>query len=55
MVQRLVGNGATVLDGSRIGARAMIAAGALVTPGTEVPEGTLAIGTPAKVTGVAPL
>ncbi len=49
--EALVGNGATVLDGARIGARAMVAAGALVTPGTEVPEGMLAMGTPAKVKG----
>ena len=47
----LVGNGATVLDGARIGFRAMVAAGALVTPGTEIPDGTLAMGTPAKVRG----
>ncbi|PYN98055.1 MAG: gamma carbonic anhydrase family protein [Candidatus Rokuibacteriota bacterium] len=47
----LIGNGATVLDGARIGVRAMVAAGALVTPGTEIPGGTLAIGTPAKVRG----
>lgn len=47
----LVGNGATILDGARIGVRAMVAAGALVTPGTEVPDRTLAIGAPAKVRG----
>ena len=49
--EALVGNGATVLDGAKIGARSMIAAGALVTPGTEIPEGVLAIGAPAKVKG----
>ncbi len=47
----LVGNGSTVLDGARIGARAMIAAGSLVTPGTEIPDGMLALGAPAKVRG----
>jgi carbonic anhydrase/acetyltransferase-like protein (isoleucine patch superfamily) len=47
----LIGNGATVLDGARIGIRAMVAAGALVTPGTDVPDGMLAMGTPAKVRG----
>ena len=47
----LIGNGSTVLDGARIGARAMIGAGGLVTPGTEIPEGMLAIGVPAKVKG----
>ena len=49
--EALVGNGSTVLDGARVGVRAMIAAGALVTPGTEVPNGMLALGTPAKVKG----
>jgi carbonic anhydrase/acetyltransferase-like protein (isoleucine patch superfamily) len=47
----LIGNGATVLDGARIGIRAMVAAGALVTPGTDIPDGTLAVGTPAKIRG----
>jgi len=47
----LIGNGATVLDGARIGVRAMVAAGALVTPETEIPDGTLALGAPAKVRG----
>lgn len=49
--EALIGNGATVLDGARIGTRAMVAAGALVTPGTEIPDGMLAIGFPAKVKG----
>ncbi|MGH7325803.1 MAG: gamma carbonic anhydrase family protein [Candidatus Rokuibacteriota bacterium] len=49
--EALVGNGATVLDGARIGARAMVAAGALVTPGTDIPDGMLALGAPAKVKG----
>jgi carbonic anhydrase/acetyltransferase-like protein (isoleucine patch superfamily) len=49
--EALIGNGATVLDGARIGVRAMVAAGALVTPGTEVPDGMLAMGAPAKVKG----
>ena len=47
----LVGNSSTVLDGARIGARAMIAAGSLVTPGTEIPEAVLAMGAPCKVRG----
>jgi carbonic anhydrase/acetyltransferase-like protein (isoleucine patch superfamily) len=47
----LIGNGATVLDGARIGVRAMVAAGALVTPGTEIPDGTLGVGVPCKVRG----
>lgn len=47
----LIGNGATVLDGARIGVRAMVAGGALVTPGMEVPDGMLAMGAPAKIRG----
>jgi carbonic anhydrase/acetyltransferase-like protein (isoleucine patch superfamily) len=46
-----IGNGATVLDGAKIGVRAMVAAGALVTPGTEIPDGMLAMGAPARVKG----
>ncbi|PYN97065.1 MAG: gamma carbonic anhydrase family protein [Candidatus Rokuibacteriota bacterium] len=49
--EALVGNGSTVLDGARIGVRAMVAAGALVTPGTDIPDGMLALGAPAKVKG----
>jgi carbonic anhydrase/acetyltransferase-like protein (isoleucine patch superfamily) len=49
--EAIVGNGSTVLDGARIGTRAMVAAGALVTPGTEIPDGMLAVGAPAKVRG----
>src|SRR5215510_2275470 len=47
----LVGNGSTVLDGVKIGVRAMIGAGSLVTPGTEIPDGMLALGVPCKVKG----
>ena len=49
--EALVGNGSTVLDGARIGVRAMVAGGALVTPETEVPDGMLAMGAPCKVKG----
>ena len=49
--EALIGNGATVLDGVKVGKRAMIAAGALVTPGTEIPDGMLAVGVPAKIKG----
>src|SRR5436189_265913 len=45
----LIGNGATVLDGARVGIRAMVAAGALVPPGTELRDGMLAMGTPARI------
>jgi len=49
--EALVGNGSTVLDGARIGVRAMVAGGALVTPETDIPDGMLAMGAPAKVKG----
>lgn len=45
----LVGMGAIVMDGARIGARSIVAAGALVTKGMTVPPGSLVMGTPAKV------
>jgi carbonic anhydrase/acetyltransferase-like protein (isoleucine patch superfamily) len=47
----LVGNGSTVLDGARIGVRAMVAAGSVVTPGTEIPDGMLGMGAPCRVKG----
>ena len=45
----LVGMGAVILDGARIGARSIIAAGALVTKNMQVPPGSLVMGSPAKV------
>jgi len=45
----LVGMGAILLDGCEIGARSIVAAGALVPKGMKVPEGSLVIGTPARV------
>ncbi|MEU6564778.1 gamma carbonic anhydrase family protein [Nocardia nova] len=49
--EAMVGNGATVLDLARIGAGAVIAAHSLVSPGTEIPDGVLAVGSPARVKG----
>ena len=46
----LVGMGAIVLDGARIGAESIVAAGALVTGGFECPPGSMVMGRPAKVT-----
>lgn len=46
--QALIGNGSTVLDQAQIGARALVAAGATVTPGMVVPPETVAMGSPAK-------
>jgi carbonic anhydrase/acetyltransferase-like protein (isoleucine patch superfamily) len=45
----LVGMGAIILDGSHIGARSIIGAGATVTPRTVIPPGSLVLGSPAKV------
>lgn len=45
----LIANGATVLDGARIGARSLVGAGSVVSAGMVVPPGMLAIGSPAAV------
>ena len=45
----LVGMGAIVLNGARIGADCIIGAGALVTQGTVIPDGSVVYGTPARV------
>ena len=37
-----------VLNGARIGKNCIVGAGALVTGGTEIPEGWMAFGNPAK-------
>ncbi|MFD3659051.1 gamma carbonic anhydrase family protein [Streptomyces sp. NPDC058659] len=45
----LVGMGATVLNGARIGAGSLVAAQALVPQGMEIPPGSLVAGVPARV------
>jgi carbonic anhydrase/acetyltransferase-like protein (isoleucine patch superfamily) len=45
----LIGIGATILDGARIGRNSLVAAGSLVTPNTEIPPRSLVMGSPAKV------
>ena len=45
----LVGMGAIVLDGAVLGHHCMVGAGALVTGKTNAPEGSLLLGSPAKV------
>ena len=45
----LVGMGATILDGSIIGERSIIGANTLITMGTEIPPGSLVLGSPGKV------
>jgi len=45
----LIGMGAKVLGHTRIGSGCVIAAGALVTPGMEVPDGMVVMGVPGKI------
>lgn len=45
----LIGMGAVILNGARIGKNCIIGAGALVTQNTVIPDGFLAVGSPAKV------
>ena len=45
----LIGMGATVLNGARIGAGSLVAAQALVPQGMRVPPGSLVAGVPARV------
>lgn len=45
----LIGMGAIVMDGARIGARSIVAAGAVVTRDTVVPPGSLYVGSPARL------
>jgi carbonic anhydrase/acetyltransferase-like protein (isoleucine patch superfamily) len=45
----MVGSMSTALNGVEIGDECLVAAGALVTPGTRAPEGSRLIGTPARV------
>ena len=48
----LIGMGATILDGVVIGGRSLIGANALVTQKTQIPAGSLVLGSPAKVVRV---
>src|SRR2546423_4486235 len=45
----LIANGATVLDGARIGARTLVAAHSLVAANAVIPDEVLAAGSPAEV------
>jgi len=45
----LVGMGAIVMDGARIRKNSVVAAGSLVPQNKEYPEGSLIVGTPARV------
>jgi len=45
----LIGIGAVVLNGARIGKGCLVGAGALVTEGKEFADGSMILGSPAKV------
>jgi gamma-carbonic anhydrase len=45
----LIGIGAIILDGARIGKNSLVAAGSLVTPNTRIPERSFVLGSPARV------
>jgi carbonic anhydrase/acetyltransferase-like protein (isoleucine patch superfamily) len=47
--ESLVGNGARVLDGARIGRQCLIAAGSLIPPNKEIPDRSVVMGAPGKV------
>lgn len=44
----LIGMGAIVLDGAKVGKNCLVGAGALVTGTADIPDGMLAIGSPAR-------
>ncbi|HTH51848.1 MAG TPA: gamma carbonic anhydrase family protein [Pyrinomonadaceae bacterium] len=45
----LIGIGAVLLDGVRVGDNSLVAAGSLLTPGTIIPPRSMVMGSPAKV------
>jgi len=45
----IVGMGAIVLDGAKVGRDVIIAAGSLVPPRMEIPDGVMVMGVPAKI------
>ena len=47
--ESLIGIGAVVLNGARIGRHCVVGAGSVVTEGKAFPDGSLIMGTPAKV------
>ena len=47
--ESLIGIGAIVLNGAKIGKNCLVGAGSLVTEGKEFPDGSMILGTPAKV------
>lgn len=47
--ESLIGIGAVILNGAKIGKNCLVGAAALVTEGKEFPDGSLIVGSPAKV------
>lgn len=47
----LIGMGAIVLNGAKVGSNCLIGAGALVPQNVEIPDGSLAFGSPTKIKG----
>ena len=47
--ESLIGIGAVVLNGAKIGKNCLVGAGALVTEGKEFPDGSMILGSPARV------
>ncbi len=47
--ETLIGMGACVLDGAVVGDQCLIGARALITPGTEIPDGSMVLGSPGKI------
>jgi carbonic anhydrase/acetyltransferase-like protein (isoleucine patch superfamily) len=47
--QTLIGMSATILNGAKIGSLCLVGAASLVTEGKDIPDGSLVMGSPAKV------
>ncbi len=47
--ETLIGIGAIVLNGAKIGKNCLVGAGSLITEGKEFPDGSMILGSPAKV------
>ena len=45
----LIGMGAILMDGVRVGKNSLVAAGSLLLPGTQIPPNSMVMGSPAKV------
>jgi carbonic anhydrase/acetyltransferase-like protein (isoleucine patch superfamily) len=47
--ESLIGIGSIILNGAKIGKNCLVGAGSLVTEGKEFPDGSMIVGSPAKV------